>query len=483
MRILFVTAEVAPYAKVGGLADVAGSLPKALQALGHEVLIVMPAYGHVIHDKRWRVQSVSDEFFVNVNENWFAKSKLYRTDATGFPVALVDHDDVFLRAQSSADVYTFHRDDYLFFAHAALEVARDLQFQPDIVHCHDWHTGFLPPIMREAKGEDWSDVASVLTIHNLAYQGEFQFDTLEAAGLRSELFTPEILEFYGGVNFLKSGAVYADQVNTVSENYMSEIQTPEFGCRLDGVMRYLSSQGRLTGILNGIDTEVHNPQTDPCLPANFSAEDLSGKAICRAELIKESGLDISANEPVAAMITRLSSQKGFDLLLAVEEELFKQGTALVVVGQGDEWASGELRRMEDEHPGKCKFFNVFDPDLAQRVYAGSDLFLMPSQFEPCGLGQMFSMRYGSVPVASATGGLADTVFEGQNGFIFERGNADAFASALARARQGFTDPDEWLKLIKSGMNSDFSWSASAQKYVQLYERAISGRQKQQAVNS
>ncbi|MBL8067984.1 MAG: glycogen synthase [Armatimonadetes bacterium] len=475
MKILFVSAEMAPFAKVGGLADVAASLPKALKAIGHEVRVFMPGYGLLLEDPSLRAKPVIDQFIVRVNAARFVKGTLYRSQSGGTEVWSVDGEVNFRRARSSEHVYTFSRDDYLYFSQAALEACQETGWIPDVVHCHDWHTGFIPAILRELKSGIWDNVPSVFTIHNLAYQGEFGFDTLDACGLPHSLYRPEMVEAYGSVNFLKTGAAFADQVNTVSPNYAHEIQTPEFGCRLDGHMRYLHSQGRLHGILNGIDAEVWNPATDPALPANYSAEDLQGKSACRNHLVKLGGLTKASEGPILGMVTRLSNQKGFDLLLEAADRLFATGACLVVQGLGDPWASSQLRRLEAKYPGQVKFFELFDADLAQQVYAGCDAFLMPSAFEPCGLGQMFAMRYGTVPVVRHTGGLADTVFDGHTGFTFSEQSGAALADAVERCAATFRKADRWRELVYAGMASDFSWSKSAQAYVQLYRLAVADR--------
>jgi starch synthase len=475
MKILFVTAELAPFAKVGGLADVAGSLPKALQKLGHEVIVFMPGYGLLVNDPIAKTTPKIDPFFVRVNHSRFVTGTLNETKHDGLTIWSATGEVDFKRAQTSEQIYSFQRDDYLYLAQAALEACQETGWIPDIIHCHDWHTGFLPPILRTLKTGAWEKVPSLFTIHNLAYQGEFGFDTLEAAGLPPELYNPNDVEAYGSVNFLKAGAAFADQINTVSPNYAHEIQTPEFGCRLEGHMRYLHSHGRLHGILNGIDLEAWNPSDDPAIEAPYSAADPSGKIECRNHLIKRANLKPAKNRPIFGMVTRLSNQKGFDLLLEASKQLFASGASLIVQGLGDEWSAGELRRLEAENPGRMKFFQMFDSDLAQQVYAGCDAFLMPSAFEPCGLGQMFAMRYGTVPVVRHTGGLADTVFEGHNGFVFHEKTGQDFSDAILRCVESFQDQTAWKDIQLAGMSTDFGWDQSAQKYEKLYKLAVADR--------
>lgn len=472
MRILFCSAEVAPFAKVGGLADVAGSLPKALQAGGHEVRVVMPAYGLIL--ERWAPISTTT-FEVRINPTWTAQATVHEVVAEGLHLWLIDGPAFFSGIHRSEDVYTQGRDAYVFLAQATLEACHALNWRPEIVHAHDWHMGFIPVLLRETRGGRWDQVGACFTIHNLAYQGEFGYDTLEVADLPASLFTSEGLETYGAVNFLKSGAIYADQTNTVSPNYAQEIQTAEYGCRLDGVMRYLADENRLRGILNGIDVQKHNPMTDPELAAPFSAEDVSGKETCRAALLSELGLSDDVSAPVLGIVSRLSNQKGFDLLVAAANRILGMGTRLVVLGTGDPWAAGELRRLEEAFPDRVKFIEAFDVDLAQRIYAGSDIFLMPSAFEPCGLGQMFAMRYGTVPVVRRTGGLADTVHEGETGFVFEEKTADAFGDAVSRSVAAFRDKEVWNAIRDRGMRTDFSWNTSAAAYETMYLDSIAGR--------
>lgn len=475
MRVLFCSAEVSPLAKVGGLADVAGSLPKALSKLGHDVRVVMPAYGYVMQNLGDTARVVTDKLFVRVNESRFVKATLWQAEVHGLNLWLIDGDDTFAQASKSEEVYAFGRDAYLFFAQAALEACQDTDWLPEIVHAHDWHMGFVPVFLRTKRSKEWHDTASIFTVHNLAYQGEFGFDTLDDAGLSHDYFHPDWLEAYGAVNFLKAGCVFADRTNTVSPTYAGEIQTPEFGCRLEGFMAHLSTLGRLSGILNGIDTDVFDPATDPRIPANYTVDDLSGKAACREAMISEAGLTISPDKPVFAVISRLSNQKGFDLMVDIAPGLMETGSAFVVLGTGDPWAASELRRLESAYPGQVKFFEKFDTDLAQRLYAGADAFLMPSSFEPCGLGQMFAMRYGTVPIVRSTGGLADTVHEGQNGFTFADRSSGELLEACHRAISAFDNPESWQNLVKEGMSADFSWDSSSKEYVALYQEALGAR--------
>lgn len=474
MRVLFMSAEVEPFAKVGGLADVAGSLPKSLVAMGHECPVVMPAYGMVVNDPRWGAKKVLTAFPVEVNANTTVLADLYEIQHDGLTIWLVDGADFFCNVAKSEEVYSPSRDAYLFFSAAVLEACRVMEWVPDVIHANDWHTAFTPVFLREKAS--WDEVASVYTIHNLAYQGEFGPDTIEAAGLDWSTYNWNQLETWGTVNFIKSGCVYADQVNTVSPTYAREIQTPEFGCRLQGLMSHLSKQGRLRGILNGIDIAVHDPETDPRIPAHFSASDLAGKAECRQALAKELNLDLGDGRPVLSVISRLSEQKGFDLIERALESILGMDTVFVMLAIGDKALAARFREIEAANPGRFRFVEAYDADLAQRIYAGSDIFLMPSSFEPCGPGQMFALRYGTIPVVRKTGGLADTVFEGQNGFVLQNRDSNELIAATERAVSCYREPAKWEDIVKSAMNGSYGWDQSAVEYEKMYKTAIQARQ-------
>jgi len=475
MKILFVSVEVSPYAKVGGLADVAGSLPQSLKAMGHDVKIAMPAYRMVEQDPAYKCRLLLKDFPVQINPSWQKQAYVKQTMNGKVPVLLVGTDEWFSEADRSERIYLPGVDQYLFFSRAVLESLKQLDWIPDIIHCNDWHTGFIPVMMRESDDVTWSHVATVFTIHNLAYQGEFGPAVLDRAGLSRDLFTFDKLETYGMVNFLKAGCAYSDQVNTVSPTYAREIQTPEFGCRLEGLMRYLDEHGRLNGILNGIDTEVFNPETDPALPAHFSASAPEGKAVCREALYKELKLKPIKNAPLMGVVSRLSSQKGMDLMIEAAAEMFAMPTQLVVQGLGDPSLAAQYRELQKKFPNHFRFMEKFDADLAQRIYGGCDMFLMPSSFEPCGLGQMIALRYGTIPVVRKTGGLADTVFDGKNGFVFTHRSASDFLYALKHAHSAYQLKEKWAKLVQNALTGDYSWGPSSHEYEHMYYRAAGRR--------
>lgn len=475
LKILYISVEVSPYAKVGGLADVAGSLPKALRALGHDVRIAMPAYKMVESDKRWGFKTLKRSFSVKINKHWTKKAYLKESALAGVPVYLLGTDEWFNLADRSDRVYLPGYEQYLFFARGILAACKAIGWIPDVIHGNDWHCGAIPAVARAGGDPTWDETAIAYTIHNLAYQGVFGPEVVEKAGLPMSLFNMHQLETWGAFNFLKSGVVFADQVNTVSERYAKEIQTPQFGCTLEGLMKHLWDTGRLNGILNGIDTDRFNPMTDPAIAAHFGPGNLAGKAKCRNALIEELGFSKKTKSPIAGVVSRLSDQKGMDLMLQVAEQTFDLPMRMVVLGQGDPWLADRFRELEHRYPKSFRFINAFDVDLAQRIYAGSDMFLMPSAFEPCGLGQLIALRYGTIPVVRRTGGLADTVFEGKNGFVFDHKDAVAYLDTLNRACQAWSDEAKWTRLVEGALAGDYGWGPSALRYVDMYQRALKSR--------
>lgn len=479
LKILIVSVEVAPHAKVGGLADVAASLPKALRAQGHDARLVMPGYGMVVDAPDFDAKVIATPK-VTVNPHFTATARILEGDNQGVPTYAIQGPGMFGDVQRSEDLYNFGREAYLFFAQSVMEMCEQLGWIPDVIHCNDWHTGLLPAMIREKGGPKWESSGTVFTIHNLAYQGGFGRDTVAAAGLPESAFIPERLEFFGGVNFLKSACMYADQVNTVSPTYAKEILTEEYGCGLWGVMQILERGGRLRGILNGIDTEEFNPATDPTLDAHYSATDLSGKATCKAALQEQLGLPVDPSIPMFGIVSRLSNQKGFDLIVRAAYGLLDQPIQFVVLGVGDPWAASELKKLQAEWPDRVAFVNSFAAELANRIYAGCDFFLMPSAFEPCGLGQLIALRHGTVPVVRQTGGLADTIFEGRNGFVFENKCPRELLETVKRAISAYQSPG-WHDFVSGTMREQHDWAGRAEEYVRMYQDALAMRQKPVAV--
>ena len=481
LNILLVTAEAAPLAKVGGLADVAGALPRELAALGHDARLVMPAYPMIEKEPRYRLETDLARFYVPLGSG---RREAYarRTEVGGVPVHLIGGRHYFQEATESSKIYVPGAEPYIFFCRGVIELVRNLapKWRPDVIHCNDWHTGLIPAYLRTLYGGDpvLAHVASVFTIHNLAYQGEFDNNVLEIAGLPAELYSPDGLECSGKVNFMKAGIVFSDLVNTVSETYACEIETPEFGCRLDGVLQDLCSQGRLRGILNGLDYHDFNPMTDRHIRHNYGPGDVSGKRRNKVDLQNELGLPEDPDIPVFGMVSRLVEQKGLDLIKAVMPRLMKLDVQFVLLGTGDPAYEAYFESVQKRNRLKMRARIGFDPTLAQKIYAGCDIFLMPSRFEPCGLGQMISLRYGTVPVVRATGGLADTVREFDpadlygNGFVFTRYEPEALVAAIRRALSIYQSQKLWQALVENGMACDFSLRRSALEYEQYYLDAI-----------
>jgi starch synthase len=481
--------------------------------LGHDVRTVMPLYKTVETNSELKLKTVLSDIKVSINPMWHKRATVKERYPNGMRTYFIGTDEWFNEVDKSEKIYAPGVDAYLFFAQAVLRMCEELNWIPDVIHCNDWHTGMIPVLMREQASERFSETGALFTIHNLAYQGEFGIDTLDKLGLSRELFDHHRLETYGFVNFLKSGCVYADTVNTVSEGYSKEIQTPDYGCRLDGMMRHLSDHGRLSGIVNGIDQDEFNPATDRRIAANFDADHPQQKSKCREAMFKVLNWEPIKNAPVAGIVSRLSEQKGMDLILEVAPRLFELPVQIVVQGLGDPWLAGEFRKLEKKYPKHFRFAQKFDVQLAQTVYSGCDLFLMPSAFEPCGLGQLIAMRYGTIPVVRATGGLADTVFEsgsesaecgvlnaesgewraesGQpptanrqlqssNGFVFHNRDHNEFADCVERAAKAFSNLPAWAQIVDNAMRADHSWTVSAAKYEQLYMKCVLARRSSEA---
>jgi starch synthase len=471
MEILFVASEVAPWSKTGGLGDVAGALPRALAARGHAVAVVAPRYGSIDAAKAGFVRKdgalrVRGE----ATAIWVRKGKP--------TVYLLEHERLFgsrggLYGEGGHD-YGDNAERFAFLCRAALALPGATGMRPRIVHANDWQTGLIPFLLRHEHAQDPSlaGARTVFTIHNLAYQGVFPKGVVPHLGLPWDVFRFEAMEFHDQLSFMKAGLTFADALTTVSPTYAREIRTPEGGHSLDPLLRHRARD--LHGILNGIDTAEWDPAKDPHLPAHFSARAFSGKARCKAALQRETRLPLRADLPVAGVITRLADQKGVDLLAAALPELLSRDLQLVVLGSGERRFEEALSRAAAERPGRMAIHLGFDEGLAHRIEAGADLFLMPSRFEPCGLNQMYSLRYGTVPVVRAVGGLEDTVedYDGWmrgTGFKFRDYHPTALLLAVRRALDVFRDRRAWRGLVSRGMAQDFSWERSAASYERLYQ--------------
>ncbi len=469
MRILFVAAEANPLAKVGGLADVIGSLPNALAGLGHEVRLIIPQYG-CIDTNRFPTVTVTDKLEVPT-AGGMQPASLRITNVKKVFTYLMGNERYF-----SGEVYG--GDDlnrFLFFSRAVFAVLPRLGWKPDIIHCHDWHTALLPMWLKKAG----TPYASLFTIHNLAYQGLFDDNFLNVSGLRQDW-----KDFPAGsppppYNFLSQGIIWPDLVTTVSETYAREILTPEYGEGLNHILRY--RQKDLVGIVNGIDYDDYNPEKDPYIPARFGSSSLEKRAGNKMALQKQFNLPVDAEIPVIGMVQRLDDQKGIDILGRAIDSIMQTKAQLVIVGQGREHYEAMLKESAGRYPRQIGLFTGFDEAVARLAYAGCDIFLMPSRYEPCGLGQMIAMRYGAIPVVRHTGGLVDTVPELSpdmsrgNGFVFRDYSTEALVSAVKKSLEAYKNTKAWLKIVERVMKLDFSWHNSAKKYEAAYKRAFDPR--------
>lgn len=485
LKILLVSAEVAPFAKTGGLADVAGSLPKALATVGdelphHDVRVVMPRY-KMIEESRYLTDF--PVWFNGRNRTTIIKQKDIEAHYQGthrtVPVYMVDNHHYFYRD----GIYGFadEAERYGYFCRAVLKMLPEVGWQPDVIHCNDWQCGLIPLLLKTGYRDEpfYKNIATLFTIHNLLYQGNFPPETLAMLGFGEEFFHADELEFYGKVSFMKAGLRYADLLNTVSRTYAREIQTSELGEGMQGLLRQRSDQ--LFGVVNGINYHEFNPKTDPRLHRNYDADSIDGKRENKYALQREMDLPVR-DVPVMGIVSRLVDQKGLDLVTEIMDELMRLDIQLYILGSGDERYHRVFLEMQARYPQRLAVHIGFNTVLAQRIYAGADMFLMPSRFEPCGLGQLIALRYGTVPIVRETGGLADTINEydavkgSGNGFLHREYTGRALYSAIARALKLYRDdPDGWNRLARNGMQMDFSWARSAVQYLQLYSQAIAKR--------
>lgn len=486
MNIIFVASEVAPYAKTGGLADVAGSLPKFLAQLGHNVAVFMPLYRQVKQSKQ-EFTDTGETFSVVIGDK-LIDGKIFagKMPKSKVPIYFIANDDYFDRPElymdraKNAD-YDDNSERFIFFARGVLEAAEILGLKPDVVHCNDWQSALIPAYIKTIYGEGRavSDAKTLLTIHNMGYQGLFWHWDMKLTGLSWTLFNWQQLEFYGRLNFLKAGIVFADQVNTVSRRYAEEIQADEFGHGLAGALRERSDS--LFGVVNGIDYTDWSPEVDELIPAKYSMKDMTGKATCKEHLLKLHNLPKKKRTPLIGMISRLDKQKGFDILELALPRLMEMDLQMVILGTGDKKYHDLFEAAAKRYPEKLAINLAFNNQLAHQIEAGSDMFMMPSRYEPCGLNQLYSLKYGTVPVVRATGGLADTIVDctdetlasGQaTGFSFEQYTPVDLLETVERALKFWRREEAWDKLVHNGMRQDWSWSRSAKEYVALYKRAL-----------
>jgi starch synthase len=481
LKILFAASEVVPFAKTGGLADVAGALPKALRELGHDVRIVMPKY-QSINDEKFGIKPT--KYAVNVDIALYNhRGEIYESTVPGtdIPVYFIDNPEFFHREElyrTPQGEYWDNAERFMFFSRAAVEMIKEIDFKPDVINCNDWHTGLIPVYIKTIySGDDfYKNIKTVYSIHNIAYQGVFDKYKLLHAGFSWDIFTMDKIEFYDMVNFMKGGIVYADKVNTVSEKYREEIMTPEFGYNLDGVLK--NRDGDVTGILNGIDYSAWDPKTDKLLYNNYSEENIEVKEEVKKKLLAENGLKYVEGVPLIGLVSRLDDQKGLDFIAAIIDDMMRLNIQFVVLGTGEERYHHLFNHLKSKYPEKLGVNIKFDNKIAHNIYAGSDMFLMPSRFEPCGLGQLISLKYGTVPIVRETGGLADTVKQYNfktkqgNGFVFPGYNPWDLMHAIRIATDAYKNRTVWKRLMNNGMKQDFAWESSAEHYISLYEKAI-----------
>jgi starch synthase len=478
-RVLFVTPEIAPLNKVGGLGDVSHGLVQALRREGWDVRVLVPGYEDVQRGCHG-LAPVATVMDGDGREGHLLEGRARELDVPLFVADFPDHFDDCASpyggwdGDTSADARRF-----LAFAHAAVAIAQGMlpRWRPEVVHCNDWTTGLIPALL-------WSTAdrpATVFTIHNLAHQGLFSRASFDDLGLPPELWHMDGLEFYGQMSFIKGGLAYADRINTVSPTYAGEILSAAFGCGLEGLLQH--RRHRLSGILNGIDRDAWDPANDPTLPCPFSADALAGKQGCKADLQARLGLVVDSRAPVIGLVSRLAAQKGIDLLIEAWERILALGAQIVVLGAGDPALESTLSRLSTAQPGRCAVRVSYDEGLAHRIFAGADLLLIPSRFEPCGLTQMYGLRYGTVPIAARTGGLVDTVVDVDaqslaqdraTGFLFQPGAAASLLDALATALRHFHG-EHWHRIQRAGMRADFGWPRSARQYGTLYQQALLDR--------
>lgn len=479
MRILFSASEALPYAKTGGLADVIEALPRALVKLGHEVAVFLPRY-RGIKVNSVTIPSLTIPLGSRLRFPAIANGGLHRGVRYYFldDPPYYDRDGIY--GDRNRD-YPDNAERFTEFSRATIELAKQI-WMPDLIHCHDWQTAMVPVLLRTSYGDDPAvrDLPIVFTIHNMGYHGIFPREALDRVGIPAAVYHPGGVEFFGNVNFLKGGLVYSDYLTTVSRKYAQEIQTSEFGFGLDGVVR--SRSDRLTGILNGVDYSAWSPDRDTLIPAKYSAKGMAGKRICKQALIEELKLlNDNPNRPILGIVSRFADQKGFDLIAQIARELLHEDILLAVLGTGERRYEDMFRALAHDFPGRVGAVIAYDNRLAHLIEAGSDIFLMPSRYEPCGLNQIYSLRYGTVPVVRATGGLDDTIesFDLQHGtgtgFKFPEYSAAALLHSIRQALHHFSDEGVWNRIQLNGMAKDFSWNTSAAEYAKLYEAAIAAR--------
>lgn len=486
LNILIAASEVVPFAKSGGLADVAGALPKALRDLGHDVRIVMPRY-YIIDKEKYGLKAMEGSLGVPMGSMGEAWASVLQgvLPGTDIPVYFIEHEGFFGRKglyDEEGEGYPDNDSRFIFFSKAVMQLSKMLRFKPHVIHANDWHTAAIPLLLNTtyAFDPDFEDTGTLLTIHNLQHQGKFYSGAMDILGVGWEHFNADELEEYDGINLLKGGIVHADAINAVSKKYAQEIRTPEFGWGLDSLIK--DKAYKLFGILNGVDYEEWSPAVDTLIPANFDSDDLKGKALCKKALQKAFDLPVRKDVPLIGLVGRLAEQKGITLLAAAIWNLMEMDIQIVFLGAGEKWAEHFFSDVASKYPEKFAAYIGYDNSVSHQIEAGSDMFLMPSLFEPCGLNQIYSLRYGTVPIVRATGGLDDTI-ENYNaeaksgtGFKFYDATPEALSGTVRWAVDTwYTDRSGFDQLRQNGMQKRFDWSEAAKGYEDLYRHIIGGR--------
>lgn len=479
MRILVATPEATPYAKTGGLADVAGSLLKEFRNLTEKASLILPLYRKIA--EKFRIYDTGKSLRIPVGST-DVKARVWVSDDSDIPRAyFIECGPLYGRRDLYGTPEGDYRDNamrFAFFSRAVIETCLAMDIRPDIIHCNDWQTGLVPLYLRTfySGKARLKKTATLFTVHNLGYQGLFPPADIAFTGLGNDYFTPERLEFYGRLNFMKAGLIYADILNTVSRTYAEEILTPEYGFGLEGVLK--TRKRDLYGVINGLDYEEWDPARDKAISERYEAAAPAGKELCKKKLLNDTGL-LNEKRPLLGVVSRFSSQKGLDLIAGSLDRIVRLGVNVLVLGKGDKYYQNLLTSISGKHPGRVFTKVGFRESMAHAIYAGCDFFLMPSRYEPCGLGQLIALRYGTIPIARRTGGLADTVEDYDHlrsrgtGFLFSDYTTSSLLDAVKRALCVYSDKKKMAKLVVAAMKADFSWKTSAQKYIELYEKALS----------
>jgi starch synthase len=488
LSILFVSSEVHPFAKTGGLADVSSALPQVIRELGHDIRIIMPKYA-TVSDRKFKIHDIKrlTDMPINLGEKTVlgsVKSSFLTNIKTKVQVYFLSNEDLYCRSDLYVDPKTKkswpdNDDRFIFFARGVIQTLILLGWKPDIIHLNDWQSALIAALIRTeyAKEPLFKNTKIIFTVHNAAFQGIFPGSSFEKTGLPGKLFKADGLEFHGDMNMMKAGVLYSDMITTVSPTYAKEIRSSEeYGNGLEGLFK--KKARKTVGILNGMDTDVWNPKTDPLIPANYSASELDGKTENKKALCEKVGLKFEEGTPLIGIVSRLADQKGFDLIDEQLDSLMKENLQLVVLGSGEKHYEDMLKKAAKKYKKKIAVHIGFDEELAHLIEAGSDMFLMPSKYEPCGLNQMYSLRYGTLPIVRSTGGLADTVIDldakpkSGTGFVFEKYTGKQMIAAVKRALKAYGDRELWQAAQKRAMQNDYSWGTSARRYIDLYKQLL-----------